>query len=359
MPNYVQNRIQFDKSIPEHDFRTFLLAVTETVRPDQDCLPDNTETNPNALTVQDFTNARFDFNKLIPMPESMNIESGTMTDVGLTLYKTMRNLDAACCDYITSRPNWYDLFHGGSMDAITAEYKAFTKHVHPDIAKNVSEKQAERAMQRLNELYEAAKRTPDMSAYKAAQTEICRLAVERMKTSYEGERLLKSMASKNLNLASPDAFDEYIKSMEGASQYKLGKTAYENLKKYGASTWYDWCCANWGTKWNAMDCHINVNDRVVAFQTAWSAPEPIVMKCVELFPNITFTWQYADEDTGANTGRYDYRNGRMNTKAFDTCCDEAYQTYVDCWGSERSSCLYQDEHGRWKSYTCETCPHPC
>ena len=33
--------------------------------------------------------------------------------------------------------------------------------------------------------------------------------------------------------------------------FALGKQAWNNLRQYGAATWYDWCYANWGTKWNA------------------------------------------------------------------------------------------------------------
>ena len=43
----------------------------------------------------------FDFNKLIPMPESLNIEAGTQTDQGLKLYKEfIRDRDTAPHGYI-------------------------------------------------------------------------------------------------------------------------------------------------------------------------------------------------------------------------------------------------------------------
>ena len=34
-------------------------------------------------------------------------------------------------------------------------------------------------------------------------------------------------------------------------QWELGKQAYRNIQLYGAPTWYEWSCDNWGTKWNA------------------------------------------------------------------------------------------------------------
>ena len=38
--------------------------------------------------------------------------------------------------------------------------------------------------------------------------------------------------------------------------------------------WYDWCCENWGTKWNSYDG--NVTDDGIGFNTAWSPPSPVI-----------------------------------------------------------------------------------
>lgn len=34
-------------------------------------------------------------------------------------------------------------------------------------------------------------------------------------------------------------------------EWEFGKQAYENIREYGAPTWYEWSIAHWGTKWNA------------------------------------------------------------------------------------------------------------
>ena len=34
-------------------------------------------------------------------------------------------------------------------------------------------------------------------------------------------------------------------------EWELGRSAWNNIRQYGAPTWYEWCVRNWGTKWNA------------------------------------------------------------------------------------------------------------
>lgn len=79
--------------------------------------------------------------------------------------------------------------------------------------------------------------------------------------------------------------------------YLLGKRYIDNMRMYGAYTWYQWCIDNWGTKWNA--CHSDpIAKDSVDFDTAWSAPEPIFEKICELNPQeeITFISDYFDGD---------------------------------------------------------------
>jgi hypothetical protein len=48
----------------------------------------------------------------------------------------------------------------------------------------------------------------------------------------------------------------------------------KNLKEYGFADWYDWCCANWGTKWDVESYSAEINDGVLeaSFDSAWSPP---------------------------------------------------------------------------------------
>ncbi len=61
--------------------------------------------------------------------------------------------------------------------------------------------------------------------------------------------------------------------------------------------WYDWNIKNWGTKWNASDSHIEwVDDShfIIAFQTAWSPPTPIVYALSEKYPNAVVGLEYRE-----------------------------------------------------------------
>ena len=162
-----------------------------------------------------------DFQKIIPMPESLNIEAGTKTDFGMKLYLIAEALAIPQEQYAES---------GDKIRAVLR---------HTD--------------------YMAVSRVDD-------------------------------------------------KTLE--EDLKIGKIAVENIKKYGASDWYDWCIENWGTKWNGYDSEV-CEDNQFKFCTAWSAPHPILKKLSELYPEITITHQWADEDYGFNLGHREYLNGEM------------------------------------------------
>jgi Ferredoxin-like domain in Api92-like protein len=74
----------------------------------------------------------------------------------------------------------------------------------------------------------------------------------------------------------------------------------EQLRVIGHSNWYDWCIANWGTKWNASDVDVSDDSEYgyaeILFNTAWCAPIPIFRKLQELFPGLEIDCRWRDED---------------------------------------------------------------
>lgn len=217
----------------------------------------------------------FDFNKIIPMPESLNITSGSVTDQCIVYYLTERcTIPIACLE------------DGG------AEMRKMVKN-------SFSNDWVQEVFNRVMEC-----------AYKASESE-----KEKM--------------------------------------YRDGKTYVENYRNYGHTTWYDWCCSNWGTKWNAYE-YEQVDEDTIEFETAWSNPEPVMLKLSKMYPEETIEHWWADEDMGNNSGYRVYQNGEIVEGDYnDFCSSEAYETYIKCWGE--TNCLYQDEEGLWKRRSCEEC----
>ena len=82
---------------------------------------------------------------------------------------------------------------------------------------------------------------------------------------------------------------------------------------------YDWCLQNWGTKWGICDSEKQEEygwegkeDKEVMykFQTAWSPPNPIILRMSKLFPDLEFEMRYFEGGGGFN-GIYRCKNGEV------------------------------------------------
>ncbi|MDO4563879.1 MAG: hypothetical protein Q4C12_08640, partial [Clostridia bacterium] len=218
MPNHVENYISL-----KGDERQ-ITAMLEAIKSDE------------------YGIGTIDFNKIIPMPESLNIEAGSRTDKGLESYR----------DFV----DVYTL--GGTIN--------------------------------MDKLGEIPKKSEEI--FLSQRTDI-----------------------------KPD-------------EWELGKTAWQNIQKYGAPTWYDWSIANWGTKWNAYGYDSGRDysgGDSLWFQTAWSAPHPILEKLTELYPDITMEHQWADEDLGVNCGRFSYKGGERIEEYLPENDVEALEYAASVW----------------------------
>lgn len=81
---------------------------------------------------------------------------------------------------------------------------------------------------------------------------------------------------------------------------------------------YEWCIANWETKWNSYGytADSGFKDGKMTFLTAWSAPHPILQKLSEMYPDIVFEHEWADENIGINCGRYTYYDGERTEEYY-------------------------------------------
>lgn len=116
------------------------------------------------------------------------------------------------------------------------------------------------------------------------------------------------------------------------------------LKLYGATDWYDWSIANWGTKWNAYDVSANGNE--VIFDTAWSSPFPVFVALSKKFLNLKIYVKYADEDIGRNCGHVLFRNGELKQIIWEPTQDyneEAIRFACDIKGVDYQEYLNEEE----------------
>lgn len=197
MPNWVQNEIIFENASDE--------KVAALIRE----LKAATESDEQA----------FDFNKIIPMPESLNIESGS-------------SMNRAIAYYVTERL---------TIPVEQTNLKALVRNFFDD----------------------------DWAAK----------VVSRIKKD----------------------IDEGV-TKDWDKVYEAGKQYMYNREHYGCYTWYEWCCRNWGTKWNACEPDWSLDDGILVFQTAWSAPFPVIEALAQKYPDLKFTHRWADEDIGNNCG---------------------------------------------------------
>ena len=85
--------------------------------------------------------------------------------------------------------------------------------------------------------------------------------------------------------------------------------------------WYDWRCANWGTKWNSywygekLEKKIKKGNQIklkvtLTFSTAWSPPTPVIEALITQFPACEFDLKYY-ECGGGFKGHFKGKNGSV------------------------------------------------
>ena len=91
--------------------------------------------------------------------------------------------------------------------------------------------------------------------------------------------------------------EAWLKEHAGRPDYDYRARPKDGFNSGG----YDWCYANWGTKWPA--CHVEVEGPVTGydektlevvfhFDTAWSPPMPVIKRAAELYPALRFELRY-------------------------------------------------------------------
>jgi hypothetical protein len=143
------------------------------------------------------------------------------------------------------------------------------------------------------------------------------------------DRVLEFIKNDELGVGTID-FNKITPMPPWVFQGNLGR---EEEEKYGEENcWYDWSIKNWGTKWNAyhqLHDRSSAEDGVVYFDTAWSGVPELMSKLARIFPDVTFYYEFADEDFGNNVGQYVFRGLIINGGRLSDMSKEALELASD------------------------------
>ena len=146
--------------------------------------------------------------------------------------------------------------------------------------------------------------------------------------------MLKEVQSDEIGMGSID----FNKIIPMPNDIYRGDLRPAERSEYGRNNWYDWCWDNWGTKWNSYGYteETDLKDGKLTFLTAWSAPHPILQRLSEMYPDIRFEHEWADEDIGMNCGRHEYFDGERIGEYYPESNRERIEFAARVMGSDPS-----------------------
>lgn len=90
-------------------------------------------------------------------------------------------------------------------------------------------------------------------------------------------------------------YPENWRKLDKAAEKARKKGEY-NVRDGYNNGGYQWCIANWGTKWGPSGVGVvpGEGNLFYTFDTAWSPPNPVVKKMAELFPSLEFHLTFSE-----------------------------------------------------------------
>jgi hypothetical protein len=134
-----------------------------------------------------------------------------------------------------------------------------------------------------------------------------------------------------LNITSP------VRAENGETEKQFKQRVEKHQKQYGATDWYNWQVANWGTKWDVDANLVSKSDTELTytFDSAWSPPIQFFVTASPKFPNLKFVLEY-DEPGMCFRGTATIENGDLDDKFEEnytpTChdCEEEFDDNGEC-----------------------------
>jgi hypothetical protein len=148
----------------------------------------------------------------------------------------------------------------------------------------------------------------------------------------------------------PKELSETISGSYGddAKQAELEAQTARNLEKFGYGNWYDYCVAEWGTKWDcgeqgASDIHPGGRMLHTAFDTAWAPPVNAYEKLVDLGFGVEAMYYEPGMGYAGSFGKH----GDEEISLEGLSADDIERDYADldeCFGISESMREYEAEN---------------
>lgn len=102
----------------------------------------------------------------------------------------------------------------------------------------------------------------------------------------------------------------------------------EMVAKYGYADWYDWCVANWGTKWDFHSPHAVAEGDgfVIDFDTAWSPPIDALDKLTDLYDMSLSYVEYGMDFAGTWVNGVVVEDGGLSGLSWQEVAEQFPQT---------------------------------
>ena len=59
-----------------------------------------------------------------------------------------------------------------------------------------------------------------------------------------------------------------------------------------------------------------IEDNKISFETAWGSPKELIQKLSEKYPGVTIEVEWAVEFAGNGEGRYEYKDGKLESEYY-------------------------------------------
>ena len=107
-----------------------------------------------------------------------------------------------------------------------------------------------------------------------------------------------------------------------------GAVSLEEVQNRHAKTWYHWNPENWGCRDNAYGFP-RLLDRespeTLLFEVGWSPPHKVIQRLSEVYPDVSITHEWADDNVGFNCGTREYRAGQFREELMEDGSKEAFE----------------------------------